>query len=175
MSGLVAKRYIKALLINNDINASLVISNNINQISSAYVDDKFLSIISSPEVSDDKKVELILSFIEPNDIITNLIKLLAQKKRLNIIPNIASELKKEISIMTKNYEGIIYTNVELDQTDISEISKKFATKFDVTLNLHQNVCDYDGIKVDIEGLGVEVGFSKSRLKSQMIEHILKAV
>jgi F-type H+-transporting ATPase subunit delta len=175
MSSLVAKRYIKALLIDNDIDASLVIYNNINQISSAYVDDKFLSIISSPEVSDDKKVKLILSFIKPSDIITNLIKLLAQKKRLNIIPNIVDELKKEISVMTKNYEGIIYTNVKLNQTDINKISKKFATKFDITLSLHQNICNYDGIKVGIEGLGVEISFSKSRLKLQMIEHIFQAV
>ena len=44
------------------------------------------------------------------------------------------------------------------------------------LNYHyQNVCDYDGIKVDIDGLGVEISFSKDRLKSQLIDHILKAV
>ena len=39
----------------------------------------------------------------------------------------------------------------------------------------QNICDYDGVKVSIDGLGVEVGFAKNRLKSQMIDHILKAV
>jgi F-type H+-transporting ATPase subunit delta len=37
------------------------------------------------------------------------------------------------------------------------------------------VNNYDGIKVDIDGLGVEIGFAKSKFKSQMIEHILKAV
>ena len=45
----------------------------------------------------------------------------------------------------------------------------------LALQLTQNICDYDGIKVDIDGLGVEVGFSKERLKSQLIHHILKAV
>jgi len=175
MNDLIAQRYIKALLKDSDDNNSLELYNTLKEISTAYNDSKFLSIISSPEVNNDKKVQLILSFVKSNDVITNFVKLLAEKKRLDIIPNIANELKKEIAIMHKSYEGVIYTNVELTQTDLSEITKKFAKKFDVKLVLTQDVCDYDGIKVDIEGLGVEVGFSKDRLKSQMIEHILKAV
>jgi len=77
--------------------------------------------------------------------------------------------------LNNSYEGVGYTNVELDSSDLSSIQEKFAKKFDITLALTQNICDYDGIKVDIEGLGVEIGFSKDRFKSQMIEHILKAV
>ena len=48
-------------------------------------------------------------------------------------------------------------------------------KNDVKLSLSQNVGDYDGIKVDIDGLGVEISFSKDRLRAQLIDHILKAV
>ena len=60
-------------------------------------------------------------------------------------------------------------------SDLKSIQEKFAKKFEITLALTQNICTYDGIKVDIEGLGVEIAFSKDRLKSQMINHILKAV
>jgi F-type H+-transporting ATPase subunit delta len=176
MSNLVAKRYVKALLIDQDINGATVVYNNIRDISLAYNDDKFLSIIASTEVSSDKKVKLISSFIDNcNKSIKNLLLVLAANKRLNIIPDIADELKKEIAILTNSYEGIVYTNIELNESDLSSIQEKFASKFNITLALTQNICDYDGIKVDIEGLGVEIGFSKDRLRSQMIEHILKAV
>ncbi len=176
MSNLVAKRYVKALLIDQDIDSALAIYSNIKDMSAAYSDDRFLSIITSTEVSSDEKVKLMNSFINVSDkSIENLLKLLAANKRLNIIPNIADELKKEIAVLTNSYEGIVYTNVELNESDLSSIQEKFAKKFDITLALTQNICDYDGIKVDIEGLGVEIGFSKDRLKSQMIEHILKAV
>ncbi len=176
MSNLVAKRYVKALLIGRDIDSASAIYSNIKDTATAYSNDKFLSIINSTEVSSDEKVKLISSFIDDCDkSIENLFKLLASNKRLNIIPDIADELKKEIAVLTNSYEGIVYTNVELNGSDLSSIQEKFAKKFDITLALTQNVCDYDGIKVDIEGLGVEIGFSKDRLKSQMIEHILKAV
>lgn len=177
MSNLIAKRYIKALLIDRNIDDITAIFNDIRDIARAYSDDKFLSIIASTEVSSDKKINLINSFIKTsnNKVIENLLKLLAENKRLNIIPNIADELKKEIAILNNSYEGIVYTNIKLKSDDLSEIQKKFARKFDIKLSLTQNICNYDGIKVDIEGLGVEIGFSKDRFKSQMIEHILKAV
>ena len=176
MSNLVAKRYVKALLIDQDINGITAIYNDIKIIASAFNDEKFLSIITSTEVSANAKVELIGSFVDNNNkSMINLLKLLADNKRLLIIPNIANELKKEIANLTNSYEGIVYTNVELSKTDLASIQENFAKKFNISLALTQNICDYDGIKVDIDGLGVEIGFSKHRLKSQMIEHILKAV
>ena len=176
MSSLIAKRYVKALLSDKDTNNIADIYNNIKNIASAFNDEKFISIISSTEVTNSAKVELISSFVDNCDEkLSNLIKLLADNKRLNQFPDIADELKKEIAVLTNSYDGVVYTNIELSDSDLKSITDKFAKKFDITLALTQNICDYDGIKVDIEGLGVEIGFSKDRLKSQMIEHILKAV
>ncbi len=176
MSNLVAKRYVKALLDDQSASDALSISKEISEIASAYGDEKFLSIISSSDVTVNSKVELICSFVKgTNSKLINLIKLLADNKRLDIVPNIADELKKEISQLSNSYEGIVYTNVELSNSDLKTMSDKFAKKFNITLALTQNICDYDGIKVDIEGLGVEIGFSKDRFKAQMLNHILKAV
>jgi len=176
MSNLVAKRYVKALLVGQDTNSATTIYNDIKTIASAYNDEKFLSIITSVEVKASAKIELISSFLDnDNKSIKNLLLILAENKRLMIIPDIAKELKEEIAILTNNYDGIVYTNVKLDETELTSIQEKFAKKFNITLALTQNICDYDGIKVDIEGLGVEIGFSKERLRSQMIEYILKAV
>jgi F-type H+-transporting ATPase subunit delta len=174
MSDLVAKRYVKALL-KGDEDISVVYS-NIKNIASAYRDEKFVSIITSADVTKSDKVNLICSFVDNIDNKTeSLIRLLADNKRLNIIPDIADELKQEIALLNNSYEGIVYTNIELDKNYLDSIQDKFAKKFNITLVLTQSVCDYDGIKVDIEDLGIEIGFSKDRLKSQMMEHILKAV
>lgn len=173
MSSLVAKRYVKALLAGNDI---ATVSSELKQIATAYNDEKFLSIIASTDIKVSAKVGLIISFVEGvSTTTTNLINLLADNKRLNIIPDISSELEKELAVINNTHTGVVYTNKELSSDDIAKMEKSFSTKFDTTLTLTQNVCDYDGVKVDIEGLGVEIGFSKERLKSQMINHILKAV
>jgi F-type H+-transporting ATPase subunit delta len=176
MIDLVAKRYVKALMSEVDTNGLSSIFNELNTILPAYADEKFLLIISSTDVLVDKKIDLILSFVDnASNTIINLIKLLGEKKRLDIIPSIVSILKNELSILNNSYTGVIYTNVELSNVEVEKLNSQFAAKFKVSLSLTQNICDYDGIKVDIDGLGVEIGFSKERLKSQMLDHILKAV
>ncbi len=176
MNDLIAKRYVKALVDGRDSKAIKTLSTNLNTISTAYADEKFNSIVSSPEVSDSKKVELVLSLVKKADeTLTNFVKLLGEKRRLTLLPDIATELDVQIAKLNNEYVGVVYTNQELSKDYVSSIEKQFSKKFDVNLSLSQNVCDYDGIKVDIDGLGVEISFSKERLKSQMIDHILKAV
>lgn len=176
MIELVAKRYVKALMKDRDTESLTTVYNELKEISAAFSVEKFLIIISSTEVESSKKVELILSFIDKCSQSTiNLVKLLGSNKRLAIIPEIVNELDAQLSVLNNSYKGVIYTNEELAQSDVDTINAQFAQKFSVSLELTQNVCDYDGVKVSIDGLGVEVGFAKSRLKSQMIEHILKAI
>ena len=176
MNDLVAKRYVKALVEGRDTKSIEAVAKNLNVISTAFADEKFNSIVSSPEVSDSQKVELVVSLVKKADAtLTNLVKLLGEKRRLTLLPNIANELNVQLAKLNNKYVGVIFTNQELSKDYVSSIEAQFSKKFDVNLSLSQNVCDYDGIKVDIDGLGVEISFSKERLKSQMIDHILKAV
>jgi len=176
MTDLVAKRYVKALLIDADAKSIAKISKELSLISSAYGENKFNDIITSSEVKNSDKVNFILSLNEKaSNTVTNLIKLLGENKRLDIIPSIVEELENQLSIINNDYTGVIYTNKKLKAADIKSIEGQFSKKFEVNLSLKQDVCDYDGIKVDIDGLGVEISFSKDRLRTQMIEHILKAV
>jgi len=176
MIDLVAKRYVKALMSDRDTKSLEIVYSELKEISMAFTDEKFLLIISSTEVESSRKVELILSFIDKcSESTANLVKLLGDNMRLNIIPAIVNELELELSVLNNSFKGVIYTNKELEKSDVEAINSEFSQKFKVDLELTQNICDYDGVKVSIDGLGVEVGFAKSRLKSQMINHILKAV
>jgi F-type H+-transporting ATPase subunit delta len=176
MIDLVAKRYVKALMKDREKESLTAVYNELSLISSAFNDEKFILIVSSSDVSAEKKIDLMLSFIENcSDTTRNLIKLLAEKKRLDVVPGIVESLKQELAVLNNRYEGVVYTNNELSASDLENLNSQFAKKFNVELELAQKICDYNGVKVDIEGLGVEISFSKERLKSQMIEHILKAV
>lgn len=176
MKDLVAKRYVKALVDGRSSESISAISDKLNQISLAFANEKFNFIISSPEITDKAKVDLIISLVDGLDnTLSNFIKLLGEKRRLELLPFIAKDLNTQIAKMNNNYVGVVYTNQQLSNDYISSIEKQFSKKFDVKLSLSQNVCDYDGIKVDIDGLGVEISFSKDRLKSQLVDHILKAV
>lgn len=176
MSNLIAKRYVKALVKDRDINHISIINEQMKFIASAYNDDKFLNIINSIDVTTYQKVDLLLSFIGNNDyIVNNLLILLGKNRRLTLIPSISAELEEQYSILMNRYSGIVYSSEELSTEYLNDIQNKFSDKFGVNLTLTNKVCDYDGIKVDIESLGVEIGFEKNKFRSQMIEHILKAV
>ncbi|MDD3008000.1 MAG: F0F1 ATP synthase subunit delta [Arcobacter sp.] len=176
MKDLVAKRYVKALIDGRNSVTINTISDKLNKISTAFADEKFNSIISSPEISSTVKVNLVTSFVDGMDsALSNFIKILGEKRRLTLLPYIAAELSAQLAKNNNSYVGVVYTNQELSSDYVSSIEQQFSKKFDVKLSLSQNVCDYDGIKVDIDGLGVEISFSKDRLKSQLIDHILKAV
>jgi F-type H+-transporting ATPase subunit delta len=176
MIELVAKRYIKALMTQRDNDSLNAVYNELKTIASAFNDEKFVSILTSTDIAVENKIELILSFLDNGSaVVVNLVKLLGEKKRLDIIPEIVKGLEKELAVLNNSYTGIVYTNKELSSADMDKLNGQFSKKFNVNLELSQNVCDYNGIKVDIDGLGCEVAFSKERLKSQMIDHILKAV
>jgi F-type H+-transporting ATPase subunit delta len=176
MSNLIAKRYVKALVKDREISHIAVINEQMKFIASAYNDEKFLNIINSIDITTYQKVDLLLSFIGNNDyIVNNLLILLGKNRRLTLIPSISAELEEQYSILINRYNGIVYSNEELSTEYLNDIQKKFSDKFGVNLTLTNKVCDYDGIKVDIDSLGVEIGFEKNKFKSQMIEHILKAV
>jgi len=176
MIELVAKRYVKALMTQRDNDSLNSVYSELKTIASAFKDEKFKSILTSTDITVERKIELVLSFLDNGSVtVINLVKLLGEKKRLDIIPEIVKGLDKELAVLNNSYTGIVYTNKELSSGDMEKLNGQFSKKFNVNLELSQNVCDYDGIKVDIDGLGCEIGFAKSRLKSQMIDHILKAV
>ena len=176
MSSLIAKKYVNALMKScSDLEINSV-EKSINEISNAFSSVKFNNIILSPDLSSEKKEEFLLSLVDNGEVkSSNFIKLLAVNNRLDLIPSISKELKYQISIKNNSYEGEIISNFEISQEQIAKLEDNFSKKFSAQIKLNSIVSDYPGVKIQLDDLGVEVSFSLDRLKSQMVEHILKAV
>lgn len=173
---LIAKKYAKAILDGNDSQKLSNLLTSLNEILSAFCDEKFINIIDSQDLTQNQKVDFVLSLFSYRSFkLDNLIKLLGEKKRISLIPDIVKILNDEISASNNCYTGVVFSKIALDRFYLSDLSSKLSLKFNknITLNFVQN--DYDGVKVDIEGLGVEIGFSRDRFKKSVAEHILKAV
>jgi F-type H+-transporting ATPase subunit delta len=177
MEELIAKRYIKALKSDFDLETVQNFSSVFDALADSFKDDKFVSIIVNPEVSAKDKSEILLEAVRPakSDKVNNLIKLLVENKRVSIIPAIAKELKKDIAKTTKTYEGVIYSDSDIDTKVIDELGRGLSKKFDSTITFSFVKNDFNGIKVEVEGLGIEINFSKDRIDSQIIDHIIKAI
>lgn len=177
MEKLIAKRYIKALKDSSDITQMENITTLFSALSESFKDKKFVQIIDSPNVSMMDKSDILLKAVESakSEKINNFMKLLIEHKRINIIPAIAEALRKDVALSTKTYEGIVYSNNDVDAKTMQELSSGLSKKFDSKISLVFIKNNFDGIKVNVEDLGVEINFSKTRINNQIIEHIIKAI
>ncbi|WP_024953852.1 F0F1 ATP synthase subunit delta [Sulfurospirillum arcachonense] len=176
MKGIIAKKYVNALIKSCSDAEIISVENAINELATAFSSTKFNNIILSPDFSSEKKEEFVLSLLEKSEgKILNLVKLLALNDRLALIPVIAKELKYQTSLKSNSFEGEVVSNFEIGKEQITKLEENFSKKFSANIKLNNVVSDYPGVKIQLDDLGVEVSFSLDRLKTQMVEHILKAI
>jgi len=177
MEELIAKRYIKAIKSGADIASLQNMTDVFSVLAESFKDSKFVQIIDNPNVSANDKSEILLEAVKSanSSQINNLIKLLVENKRINIIPAIAEELRKDMAVSTKTYSGVVNSDSEIEANTMKQLSDGLSNKFGLTISLEFVKSDFNGIKVDVEDLGIEVNFSKTRINNQIIEHIVKAI
>jgi len=177
MSELVAKRYIKALKSNMDDKALGSLSEVFSVLALSFKDEKFINIISNPGVSSQDKTNILLDAVKSvkSEKVNNFIKLLGENNRLNIIPSLSVALKKDIAQSTKTYQGVVSSNSDIDSSVVKNLGDGLGKKYNSNITLDFVKSEFDGVKVDVEDLGIEINFSKSRINDQIIEHIVKAI
>jgi F-type H+-transporting ATPase subunit delta len=177
MEELIAKRYVKALRQSTDGSELENISVVFGALSEEFSNPKFVQIVSSPDIDASQKEAFLLDSVKSaeSNQVNNLVKLLVENGRVNIIPAMARVLKKEIAKSNKSYTGVVYSNSDIDAGTIEGLSAGLGKKVDASITLELVKSNFDGIKVEVEDLGIEVNFSKSRMNMQLIEHILKAI
>jgi len=177
MEELIAKRYLKAIKQGSNEESMQEIALIFSILSEAFNNEKFNQIINNPDVSRDQKSEILLTAIKAAGYknVENLIKLLAEHNRIDIIPAIAEVMRKDIAKTSKVYNGIIYSDSIVDSKVIEDLGNGLGSRFNSKISLKFVKDNFNGIKVDVEDLGVEISFSKARINSQMIEHIIKAI
>ena len=177
MEELIAKRYIKAIVEGSDISDIENMASIFSTLALSFKDKKFLNVIDNPNVRDSDKSSILLDGVKSANSkrINNLIKLIVENNRINVIPAIAEGMRKDLAKATKTYEGTVYSDSDIDVKVMNELSGGLSKKFDSKITLAFVKNDFNGIKVDVEDLGIEINFSKSRINNQMIEHIIKAI
>jgi F-type H+-transporting ATPase subunit delta len=177
MEAMIANRYVKALASVMDQAALENAKVLFDALAVAYKEKAFADLINDPQIESAAKEKLLLSIVESakSEAVNNLIKLLVEKRRLSVIPAIAEALRLTLAAANKTYEGKVYSNTPVEAATLKALSSDLGKKMDASITLAFVASDYDGIKVEVEDLGVEVSLSKSRINAQLVEHILKAI
>jgi F-type H+-transporting ATPase subunit delta len=146
-------------------------------LAASFEDAKFNQIMESSDVSSDQKEALLLDAVKAagSEQVNNLVKLLVEKRRIAVIPAMAVALKQEIARMKNSYTGVVYSNNDIDASTMDGIAAGLGKRVDANIVLNFVKTDFDGIKVEVADLGVEINFSKSRMNTQLVDYILKAI
>jgi len=177
MAALIAKRYVSALLDGESAESMANLLVVFEALASQFENEKFVDIISSPSIAATAKEEILLASVASlkSDKVNNFLKLLAEKSRFELIPEIADQLSKEMAVVNNAYTGSVLSDLEMDPATVKSLSEGLSKKVDANISLEFVKTDFDGIKVEVEDLGIEVNFSKERINTSLIDHILKAI
>nr|WP_321266054.1 F0F1 ATP synthase subunit delta [uncultured Sulfurimonas sp.] len=177
MEELIAKRYIKALKEGLDAKSMQNATTVFLALAKSFDNAKFVQIVENPNVSREDKLEILLAAVKPanSENINSLIKLLVENDRIAVIPALAEGMRKDSANTSKTYNGVVYSDSDIDAKVMQDLSSGLSKKFDSNISLKFVKDNFNGIKVDVEDLGVEINFSKSRINNQIIQHIIKAI
>jgi len=175
MEELIAKRYATALSsVSKDIAG---IAEVLNVLTEAIDNNEVKTALTSPIVAAEKKTEMILSALgkKADATLVNFIKVLGENRRLDLIPAIAKVLNADLQKESNQYEGVLKSKETLDDKELSKLEETLKTYTGSTIKLTQEKTDLDGLRVSVDDLGIEVNFSKQRVKEQLIDFIKKSL
>ena len=175
MEELIAKRYANALSsVSKDITVETKV---LNVLSQAMDVPEIMGTINAPIIDNDKKTEMILAVLgdSADGTLVNFIKILGENKRLNLIPAITRVLNSDLQKISNKYDGVLSSKNTLDEKALSKLEKTLEKYTGSTIKLTQNKSDIDGMRVMVDDLGIEVNFSKQRVKDQLIDFIKKSL
>lgn len=170
------RNYVRALFAVATKEEMSSVYNNLKPIKEVVKTKKYKLIISSPLISDEEKLSFIKSFMKDVDSKTdNILKLLIQNSRLEMLPNFIDELNELICQVTSNYKGVIYSKDELSESVIKDIEDKLSDKTCKNISLTPATFDKDGVKVFVEVLNIEISLYNQDIRDRLIDNIIKAI
>jgi len=177
MEELIAKRYVNALVASTNKKERATFSKILLEMTEAFSDSDVVEKLSSPLITNEAKTSIVVESLGNADKkLVNFIKIIGENGRLDLLPTIAKVLKQAIQNETNKYEGVVTTHSKLKATELKKLQESLATYTNgANIELTQEVSDIDGIKVSVEDLGIEVNFSKQRVKEQLIDFITKSL
>ena len=177
MEELIAKRYVNALVSVANDEQKAAYSDTLNVLASVFEDKEVAERLSSPLISLSDKTSFILDGLgeSADKNLQNFIKVIGEHNRLDLLPNIAKTLNQMLQAERNEYEGTVLSSNKLGATELKNLESSLKTYTGSTIKLTQKSSDIDGIKVTVADLGIEVIFSKQRVKEQLIDFITKSL
>ena len=171
---MVVEKYTKALLLSLEKEEIAPTYEALAKIASVVKSSKFILIIKSPLLSVDEKIKVLSQIAEyDNPKFLNFLRIILENKREDLLKDICLNLYEKVSFYFNSFNGKVEGNITEDV--LKEIEDKLSKKFNANIKLSLEKSDINGIKVFVDVLNIEVAINEEKIKSNLIDHILKAI
>jgi len=177
MNELIAKRYAKALM---ELVPSKELSGllkSLEVIEKAFSSPEAAELIASPLVNATRKFELLVAPLDEkvDNRLYRLLVIMSEKGRLDLIPALTEILAYEIKKQSNKFEGTVEADEALPKEELKRLEEVLGTYSGAKIKLKQTSKNGDGLRVSVEDLGLELSFSKTRVKSDLLDFIQRAL
>jgi len=171
---MVVEKYTKAFLASLKEDEIAPAYEAIARIALVAKDPKFILIVKSPLLSIDEKIEKLAEIAEYNNPkFLNFLRIVLENKREDLFKEIHTSLYEKVSRYFNTYAGVV--EGKISESTLKEIEQRLSKKFGAEIRLQLHEKDINGIKVFVDILNVEVALSEDKIKSDLINNILKAI
>jgi F-type H+-transporting ATPase subunit delta len=170
------RKYVKALVDTTTKEHLEEIYTKLTPLVELAKDNKYNLIITSPMITNEKKVEFLVELLEIKDEkVINLFKIIAENRRLKELSKLVFLLKDIIAEITGNYKGFVYSKESLVESKLAQIEAKLSKRTNKNIKLIQKKIDKNGIQVYVDSLNVEIAVYEDDIKAKLIENIIRAI
>lgn len=173
------KKYTTALFnLSLKSNKETLINNQLDLISNFFQNSDFNQVVISPIVKKDIKLNFLLETIKyknVEELIIKFIIILSHNNRLNLLPDISKYFNNLLEHNKNMYIGTLSTNIEMKYEDISILENIIKKNTKLNISLSQSISDYVGFNIFIENLGLQIKFSKNKIRKDLVNFITKSV
>ena len=173
MEELIAKRYAKALLdVSNNKDLQGILE-ELKALSESLSSKKIAEAVSNPLISNESKFKTLILPLKDkmNKNLFRLVEIMSENGRLSLIPTLRDILEFEIKKRGNRFEGTIESDGTLKRADITKLEKRLSEYTGAKISLKEIAKDRDGLKVEVEDLGIELSYSKERVKADLLAFI----
>jgi len=173
MEELIAKRYAKALLdIVNESELDTILE-ELKALSESLSNKEIADAISNPLISNESKFETLIAPLKDkmDKNLFRLVEIMSEHGRLSLIPTLKGIVEFEIKKRSNRFEGYIESDGTLEAEDIKKLEDRLSEYTKAQISLKEISKEKDGLKVEVEDLGIELSYSKERVKADLLAFI----
>ena len=177
MNELIAKRYAKALMELVPQKELAEQLETLRKLQESFSSPEAAELIASPLVSNSRKFELLVAPLKEkiDQRLFRLLEVMSEKGRLDLLPDLTEIFAFEVKKQSNRFEGTVEADEALPKEELKRLEEVLGRYSGAKIKLKQTSKNGDGLRVSVEDLGLELSFSKTRVKSDLLDFIQRAL